>query len=254
MTDQTLMDFERHVYAVQRYVKFTQPRYDHLFKAAVPSHPVCCFGDPAKAVIVTVGANPSVGEFERRHWPSEQMAHKALADRCRGYFTGGGATPHQKFFGPWNEALKWLGTNYESGTVAHLDLSPRATRYISDLKPGFESELFLEMVQLDLWIFFATLDLCRNVKLLLIAGSVTDRYYINEFLQRFAPDYGHALGGAFVRAKSKGPGRVCWHELTNAERKLPVFFCGSGPAAKNPSLLGERISEHAAHLNRVLER
>jgi len=247
------MSFDRHVYAVQRYVKFTQPRYDTLFKPSAPVHPICCFGDPAKAVVVTVGANPSVGEFDNRRWPAEEMANDALAKRCLGYFSGGGVAPHQKFFGPWNEALKHLDRKYESGTVAHLDLSPRATRYIRDLKPGFETELFLEMVQRDLWIFFATLDLCRNARLLLIAGSVTGQYYINEFLQRFAPDHGHALGGAFVRSMHKGPGKTCWHELSNEQRKLPTFFCSSGPAAKNPSVLGERIYRDKPELERILE-
>jgi len=248
------MDFKRHVYAVQRFVKFTQPRYDQLFKPSVVTHPICCFGDPAKAAVVTVGVNPPVGEFHSHRWPCDEMAHDALAKRCRGYFDGDAAASHHGFFNPWKQGLVCQGASYESGSAVHLDLSPRVTRCIRELDSGSERELFLEMVQGDLWIFFATLDLTRNAKVLLLAGSVTGQYYTNEFLQGFAPDYGHALGGAFVRAKSKGPGRVCWHELTNAERKLPVFFCGSGPAAKNPSLLGERISEHAAHLNRVLER
>ena len=206
------MDFERHVYAVQRYVKFTQPRYEQLFKAAVPTHPICCSGDPAKAVVVTVGLNPSVGEFEKGRWPREQITHKVLAERCRGYFGDDAAAPAHKFFDPWKQGLAHLGPSYESGSVAHLDLSPRATRYIRELDSGFESELFLEMVQRDLWIFFATLDLCRNAKVLLMAGSVTGQYYINEFLQRFAPDYGHAIGGAIDRATHKGSGKTCWHE------------------------------------------
>jgi hypothetical protein len=247
------MSFERHVYAVQQYTKATQPRYSQLFKPLVPTHPICCFGEPAKAVVVTVGVNPSVGELENGSWPCDEMPPNALADRCRNYFSAATAAAQHRFFKPWKQALTCLGTSYEAGSAVHLDLSPRATRYIRKLDPGFENELFLEMVRRDLWVFFATLALCRNVKLLLVAGSVTKRHYINEFLQRFAPDYGHALGGAFVRAKSKGRGKTCWHEVDPAERKLPAFFCSSGPAANNSSLLGQRVCENAPALKRILE-
>jgi hypothetical protein len=247
------VDFERHVYAVQRYVQFTQPRYEPLFKSGVTPHPICCFGDPATAVVVTVGANPSVGELENGSWPRQPMAHTALAERCRGYFSGNGATSHHKFFKPWKQGLECLGVSYESGGAVHVDLSPRATRYISDLKPGFENELFLEMVQQDLWMFFATLDLCSKAKVLLMAGSVTGRYFMNEFLQRFAPDYGHALGGAFVRGAFKGPGKTCWHELSNSKRKLPTFFCSSGPASRTPGLLPQRVCENASRIMPLLE-
>ena len=246
------MDFERHVYAIQRYVQFTQPRYEPLSKSGVTPHPICCFGDPATAVAVTVGVNPSAAEFENGLWPHEPMEHKALAKECRGYFGRRDVASHHKFFTPWKQALQSLGLSYESGDAAHVDLSPRATRCIRDLKPGFENELFLEMVQQDLWMFFATLDLCRKVKLLLIAGSVTGRYFMNEFLQRFAPNYGHALGGAFVRTAVKGPGKTCWHELADSKRKLPTFFCSSGPASKTPMLLPQRIQANELRLRKLL--
>jgi hypothetical protein len=247
------MDFEHHVHAVQRYVKFTQPRYDRLFKPNVPTHPICVFGDPAKAVVVTVGANPSVGEFENHSWPAEQMTHDALAKRCRDYFNTDAPAPHHQFFTPWKQGLKCLGVSYESRSAAHLDLSPRATRYIRELNPGFESELFLEMVQRDLWVFFATLQLCPNVKVLLIAGSVTGQYYINEFLQRFAPDHGYAVGGAFRRTESKGPGKTCWHELASSGRKLPAFFCSSGPAAMSATPLVQSVAKNADQLRALLK-
>jgi hypothetical protein len=78
------------------------------------------------------------------------MTHQALAERCRGYFGGRPAASHHKFFNPWKRGLEDLEASYESGKAVHLDLSPRPTRYISDLEPGFESELFPEMAQRDL--------------------------------------------------------------------------------------------------------
>lgn len=239
------MSFERHVYSVQRYVHFTQARYAQLFKPGVPVHPICCFGDVQNATVVTVGVNPSVGEFEEGHWPPAEMSHIAPAHRCKVYFATDGNAAHHEFFTPWKQALACLGTGYETGGAVHLDLSPRATRYIRQLEQGFESDLFLEMVQRDLWVFFATLALGQNAKLLLIAGTVTGRYYINEFLQRFAPDYGYAIGGAFDRRAHPGQGKTCWHELAKSDRKLPAFFCSTSPAANKPSVLPERICANA---------
>jgi hypothetical protein len=59
------MSFERHVYAVQCYVG---PNYAPLLKPEVATHPICSFGNPARARRVTVGVDPSVGEFENERW------------------------------------------------------------------------------------------------------------------------------------------------------------------------------------------
>lgn len=61
--------FARHVYAVQRYVEFTSPRYAALMTPGVVTHPICCFGKTESAEVVTVGLNPSIGEFEKSRWP-----------------------------------------------------------------------------------------------------------------------------------------------------------------------------------------
>jgi hypothetical protein len=253
-TNDASMNFERHVYSVQRYVQFTQAMYAQLFKPGVTMHPICCFGDPANARVITVGVNPSAREFEGHRWPAKAMTHTAVANRCKSYFTDQAPAPPHRFFSPWKAALASLGTSYESGGAVHVDLCPRATRYIRKLEPGFESELFLGMVQRDLWVFFATLALCRSAKLVLLAGTVTGRYYINEFLQRFAPEYGYALGGAFDRREHPGEGKTCCHELADSERKLPAFFCSCGPAADDATLLPARICQNAPMLIQRLEQ
>jgi hypothetical protein len=69
------------------------------------------------------------------------------------------------------------------------------------------------MVERDLWVLFATLELCPKAKLILMAGTVTGKYYMNEFLQRFAPDYGYLLDRPFNRSNHSGKGKTSWHCL-----------------------------------------
>ena len=198
-------DLARHVFAVQRYVTLTAPRYAALHKSGVITHPICCFGDPTRAKVVTVGLNPSLGEFSpKRKWPAE-LNHEALAERCRTYFSAHAPCASHEWFRPWMEGLKHLDADYSAGSAVHLDLTPRATRFVSDLKDPWEQSLFLEMVERDLWTFFGALELCRQAKWILIAGTVTGRFYINEFLRRHAPDYGYSLDGAFNRLEHPGP-------------------------------------------------
>jgi hypothetical protein len=242
--------FHRHVYAVQRYSEFTAARYDALMAPGIRTHPICCFGRVESAEVVTVGVNPSCGEFAPSRWP-DTIEHTALADRCANYFDK--PNPHP-WFNPWHKALSSLRCSYGNGSSVHLDLSPRATRVVSDFKEAHEQDLFLEMVERDLWTFFATLELCDKAKLLLIAGTVTGEFYINEFLQKFAPRFGYSLDGAFRRADYPGKGKTCWHRLANKGKTIPVFFCSSSPAdRKNPEILPERIAKEAERIREVLD-
>ena len=246
--------FSRHVYAVQRYIEFTSPRYSPLMKAGVAAHPVCCFGDVETARVVTVGLNPSVGEFTKANgWPVK-IEHEALASRCSSYFSKSETRSPHGWFKPWSEGLERMGVNYADGSVVHLDLSPRPTRFVSEMKDEFERTLFLEMVERDLWTFFATLSRCPKASVVLVAGTVTGRFYINEYLQRYAPQHGWALDGAFSRVKHPGKAKVCWHELNNGERRLPVFFCSSSPSDRDKSLLPARIKENSARLKSIITR
>lgn len=141
--------FARHVYAVQRYVEFTAPRYEPLMKAGISVHPVCCFGSLESADVVTVGLNPSVSEFDKPRWP-DVIDHMTLAGRCANYFSKGAKPPFHEWFAPWITGLSHLGYGYENGSAVHLDLTPRATRFVSQLKEAQEQLLFLEMVERDL--------------------------------------------------------------------------------------------------------
>jgi hypothetical protein len=242
-------EFQRHFYSAQQYNSLTNSRYESLLDCSLNCHPICCFGDPDQARAITVGVNPSKGEFDPVNgWPST-ITHIELARRCREYFRGRVA---HSWFAPWTEALGHLGVSYATGSAVHVDLSPRATRSISDLKEAREQELFLQMIGSDLWIFFGTLQLCQNAKLILMAGSVTGKYYINEFLQRFAFSYGYSLDGAFSRSASRGKGKVAFHTLSGGGRKIDVFFCSTSPSDRNKTVLPQRVREHSVRLKGLI--
>jgi len=238
-------EFERHVYAVQRYVALTNSRYAPILVSGLVTHPICCFGNLRQAKVITVGVNPSLGEFAAiRQWPTT-ITHTDLARRCTDYF--GGRSPHD-WFEPWMESLGSLGVSYADGSAAHVDLSPRVTKYISELTEAYEKELFLDMVERDLWTFFGTLAFCRKVKRILMAGSVTGKYYINEFIQRFGPEYGLSLDGAFDRLAQRGGGKTAFHTLSGGRFQMEVFFCSTSPSARDRTILPRMVKAHADRL------
>lgn len=252
MPTSTQSGLARHVHAVQEYISSTQSRYASVLEPALDCHPIPCFGNSASALAVTVGLNPSATEFKAgRSW-STQLPHAELAARCTNYFSKSAPCQPHAWFTPWSDGLASLGLSYETSSAVHLDLSPRATRSVSSLGRAGHRSLFLTMVENDLWIFFATLQLCQAAKLVLLAGSVTGKYYINEFLQRFAPAHGYSLDRPFNRRNHPGKGKTSWHWLSSAERRLPVFFCSSSPSDGQATLLPQRINENAAVLKQIL--
>jgi hypothetical protein len=252
MSTSTQNDLAPHIYAVQRYTLLTSPRYRPLLETASDCHPVPCFGTPTSGLAITVGLNPSATEFKAgRSW-STPLTHSALADRCANYFTRCAPCPPHAWFKPWSDALACIGLSYENGSAIHLDLSPRATRSVSSLETAADQSLFLEMVERDLWVFFATLQLCQAARLVLLAGSVTGKYYMNEFLQRLAPAYGYTFDRPFNRRNHPGKGKTSWHWLSCAGRRLPVFFCSSSPSDGPDTLLLQRLKENGAALRQIL--
>ena len=252
MSSSTQSALAGHAHAVQRYIASSQPRYANLLDPSSECHPIPCFGNPGSALAVTVGLNPSATEFKAGRCWASPLTGAALADRCTGYFSKSAANQSHPWFAPWSDGLASLGLSYESGSAVHLDLSPRATRSVSSLRKAGDRSLFLTMVESDLWVFFATLQLCQGAKLVLLAGSVTGKYYLNEFLQRFAPAHGHSLDRPFNRRNHPGKGKTSWHWLSGPKRRLPVFFCSSSPSDRPATLLPQRIKANAATLKELL--
>jgi hypothetical protein len=135
------------------------------------------------------------------------------------------------------EAVNILKCSYQKGEVAHLDISSRDT---IPMGQAHNQDKFMEMVKNDIGWFFRILPLCKNAKLLMMAGSVTKKYYINELIQEHAGEYGFDLLKKFQRG---GKGPTCIHKLKDKNLNLPVFFCGVSPSARNSLLLVQRINE-----------
>jgi hypothetical protein len=87
--------------------------------------PIPFFGNPATALVATVGVNPSSGEFSPdRNW-TEAKTNKNWKLRLKNYFDQ--KMPPHEWFCPWRIGLKLLGISYEAGTAAHFDVSYRPT-------------------------------------------------------------------------------------------------------------------------------
>ena len=98
--------------------------------------------------------------------------------RLVNYWTPNSPGPHP-WFKPWSTVLGELGTSYFEG-AAHLDLSPRAT---NSRKNRLRS-LFVDMLQIDSAIWIEALRRAPNCRLVLAAGSATNRDYINQFISK----------------------------------------------------------------------
>ncbi len=217
---------------------------DHIYKTQLYSknitHPIPFFGNIEKAKIVTVGINPASSEFKvNRTWP-QSVDLEYLIERLKHYFNYPGIPPHS-WFDVWEKALNHISISYYSGDAAHIDLSARSTINIGEIS---EMELFENMIASDLREFFQLIYCCRNLRLLLIAGTVTKRYYINEFISKHCNQYGFKLVGDFKRKENPGRGKIYFHHLTGHDFDLPVFFCSVSPSARNSSLLVDRIREN----------
>lgn len=225
-----------------RYVADTDHRWARNFKPGVNTHPIPFFGDITNAEIITIGLNPSATEFEGRGWPDHLTAVE-LSDRLLNYFK---SNPHRWFDG-WEAALGTLGASYYRN-AAHLDLSPRATSSAGDVP---DRELFEEMLSADLPWMMRFFEFAPAARLVLLAGTASKKYYLNEFIQRELHPGSGRLDGMAIRPP--GSGKVLRHTFVFDGRRLPVWFCSSGPSdRRQPGLLLERMAGHANWLRKCL--
>ena len=230
------------------YIANSNSLYNTLLKPGIPSIPIPYFGNINNAEILTVGVNPAASEFkENRNWPDNPQIDY-LENRLDNYFNLNSPPPHN-WFRTWEEALNLLGSLYYTGMAAHVDLSPRATINMGSI---IEIDLFIEMIKNDIQWFYQLIHLCRNAKLMLISGTVTKKYYINEFLEKFSSDYGYKFTGTFKRTASRGKGKIAFHQFEGNNINLPVFFCTTSPSANDKYLLIKRIGENKVELKRLI--
>jgi hypothetical protein len=242
------MDTVQWVRQVNKRVMRTDERYRSLYRPGLAVLPVPMFGRLEEAQVLTLGVNPSCGEFYDDRWAGVRTVAQQ-ADKLTRYFENVDGLPHP-WFQKWESALEEIDASYRPGKkylAAHIDLSPRATRPMRQV----DQKLLLSMVVEDLGHCVDALNRAKKLRLLLIAGSVTGRYYINEFLQERLPVHGMALEGRFLRLDHPGKGKVFHHSLVIAGRKVPVFFCSSSPSS-GQSLLKSRVWTHRDRLKRAL--
>ena len=214
--------------------------YSSIFQHDLPCIPVPFFGNLEQAKVITIGVNPSDGEMSNGRWP-EAIDVSMLHYRLSCYFTNSNCPPHP-WFKTWSEALAIIGLSYASGDVAHVDICPWPTRPMSSLT---HTDLFIQLLERSLPDFWRCIKLATNASVILVAGSVSKKHYINEFLARNPNGIGCI--NRIPRPRT-GPGFVTYHELRIAGRKLPVFFCSVSPSARTRYLLPLRINEHRVRL------
>lgn len=133
--------------------------------------PVPFFGNPASALVATIGANPSSEEFKPvLRWPKVTKENRgAWKDRLKNYFNQ--TTPAYDWFEPWRIGLALLDCRYEAGTAAHFDVSYRPTTAMLTNKRNDRKE-FREMGERDVQWLFKLLPLCPKLRVLLTMGPM----------------------------------------------------------------------------------
>jgi len=106
------------------------------------------------------------------------------------------------------------------------------------------------MSRYDVKWLFRLLSTLTQPRLLLLAGCVTKKKYINHFLKQRAPDYGfHLLG----EAQPSGRGRVGYHAFKQTNKLIAGFFCSVSPSANDKDMLAQRIKEHKNQLEKIIK-
>ena len=244
------MDTVQWVRQVNRAVIDSDGQFASLYRPGLKVWPIPMFGRLEEAQVLTVGVNPSCGEFEGNRWASVENDEQQT-ERLLRYFDHPTIPPHS-WFDEWRDALNVVDASYLPGKKylgAHIDLSPRPTELMSKV----EEKLFMEMLRCDLVHFHDALIRAKQVKLVMMAGAVSSEQYVNQFVQQWLPTLSPKMRmlGAFHPYTQKGQGKVCQHRLVLPQGNIPVFFCSSSPSS-GANLLASRVREHKEVLLRYL--
>jgi hypothetical protein len=230
---------------VRRETIDSSKTFPELFRNGEPKYPIPFFGNLLDAEIFTVGLNPSAGEFVNRGW-QHGFSDELLANRLLDYFS----SPHD-WFRVWSEALRLLNgsPSYESGRVAHLDISPRATQSFASLSPE-QSEHFDQMLRQDIRWLFHLITQSANLKLILMAGVASKKCYLDRLVGECAAEHSCKLTG---KESANGIQSRFWRLERNG-KSIPIFFSGSSPSnRRNPKRLVENVRANIDSLNARLE-
>lgn len=214
--------------------------YDDLFDSGLGTIPIPFFGDIRHATVITVGLNPSDGEFRGRGW-SYPVDNQALYDRLTRYFVNSPVPPHP-WFNTWEQALRHIGVSYSNGSAAHVDVCPWPTRPMSQLP---DKQRFTELVAKSLPGFWNYMRETSHCRLVLMGGTVNNRHYLNEFISKSGCADGDRIEG---KARRGGKAPVSYQHLRMGTRHLPLFSCGVSPSSLTAALLPLRVREHQDRL------
>jgi hypothetical protein len=153
--------------------------FNDLFDSNLDTVPIPFFGDVLSAKVITVGLNPSDGEIRGRGW-HQPISPATIYERLVHYFNNPQFRSHP-WFDAWERSLGEIGVSYSDGTAAHVDLCPWATRPMSNLP---DHDRFALLLSQSLPWFWRCMQVVTNLRLILMAGAVTKKYYLNEFLQK----------------------------------------------------------------------
>jgi hypothetical protein len=199
--------------------------------------PMPLFGRAFSTAYLTLGANPSADDLRAGNWHRD----RELPGQCFDYFHSPTVRPHH-FFADWESGLALLSPckfSY-SLNLAHLDLSPRATKSLSAInKSNDDKRRFMLVVKHDIEYLFRILAvLWPNLRGLFAAGTVTDDWYIDEVLCRHVPGVRFQFRRVCVlpvAAKSERS-HPKLYELSYEGVSKPLFFCPVGPSATRPGM------------------
>lgn len=239
---------EEHIQALCKYVSKTNSNYLINYDENLNVHPIPFFGNITTAEIITVGANPSNGEFKNKRWPKE-INSRELMDRLLNYFNW--PINSHPWFENWKVALRHLDRSYSGGTAAHIDLSPRATFPIRSLK---DKDNYNEMVEEDIEWFFELLTFCSKTKLILIAGAIPAGH-INKIIKKYSYKYSGKLLFPCEPKKKEGTGFAVFQNLKIKGKTYDIFYCSSGPSYRIDSqLFIEKIEGKKDRLLNILNK
>jgi hypothetical protein len=184
--------------------------------------PVPFFGNLESATILTVGVNPSDGEFASSRWPGK-ISSEALHERLKNYFSN--SCPAHQWFDGWKLAFKEIGEifSYEKESAAHIDLSPRITVPMSRVPDRL---LFVKMLESDIRWLFKAIECSRSARLIMVGGKVLQKLYVAKWIGLNTPKK------FTFRYIQNGVGLTCFYLLEISERKIPIFSSHVSPTFK----------------------
>ena len=101
---------KEHIESLRKYISKTDSKYLTNYRENLVVHPIPFFGNIETAKVLTVGANPSNGEFNKNRDWLEEITNTDLKNRLLKYFNLS-IEPHP-WFGIWEESLQLLDSSY----------------------------------------------------------------------------------------------------------------------------------------------